>query len=343
MWLIDPATGRFYSAAAQDLPPFLRQPVRMTGHRCWCIDAFRSGQLTAGNIDVIECSRLRAALAGDRGETEGLRWHASIPLVFGERQLGIMNVASRTWRKLTRRELDLLSTIASQVGVAIERARLAATSVGAARTEERARLARDLHDTLTQGLTAIALHVEAALSALPPDAASAAARSQLARALSVTRANLDEARRSLRDLRGSPLEGRPLAEALAALGRQVASDSGIRVHVSATGHTQLTPELEETLFRIASEAVTNARRHAGARDIEIGLSATARRVRLVVSDNGKGIPARRRTSGAGGFGIEGMRERARLAGGRVVIRARRGGGTDAIADVPLPRRPGRRS
>jgi two-component system, NarL family, sensor kinase len=132
VWLIDPQTGRFFSATSQDLPPFLSDPVRMTGRRCWCIDAFRSGELTAGNIDIIECSRLRAAL-GERRTTRNLRYHASIPLYFGGRPLGIMNVATAAWRKLTRRELDLLATIASQVGVAIERARLAEASVGLAR------------------------------------------------------------------------------------------------------------------------------------------------------------------------------------------------------------------
>jgi two-component system NarL family sensor kinase len=310
----------------------------MTGHSCWCIDAFRSGHLKAGNIDVIECSRLRAALASDRGATQGLRWHASIPLVFGDRQLGIMNVASETWRKLTPRELGLLTTIASQVGVAIERARLAETSVGAARSEERARLARDLHDTLTQGLTAIALHVEAAMAALPPGRPDVdPARGQLTRALTVTRANLDEARRSLRELRGSPLAGRPLPEVLAALGRQVAADSGIRVHVDASSRVPLAPdlppEIEEALFRIAGEAVTNAQRHAGARDIEVALTATATRLRLIVSDNGHGFPVKRRGDG---FGLEGMRERARVAGGRVVIRSRPGKGTEVLAELPLP-------
>jgi len=119
IWLADPGSGRFYSAVAQQLPPFLREPVRMTGKSCWCLRAFEDGELTAGNIDVMECSRLRAAVAErDRARTRGLRYHASIPLYFGDRPLGIMNVAAPAWRRLTRRELDLLSTIASQVGVA---------------------------------------------------------------------------------------------------------------------------------------------------------------------------------------------------------------------------------
>ena len=327
IWLIDPQTGRFYSATAQDLPPFLADPVRMTGKTCWCIDAFRSGELTAENIDVIECSRLRAALGADRPATRGLRYHASVPLYFGERQIGIMNVATPAWRKLTRRELDLLSTIASQVGVAIERARLAEESVRLARGEERTRIARDLHDTLTQGLTAIGLHVEAALTGVPDPAA----RAELEHALDVTRTSLEEARRALRELRGSPLNGRPLPEAIAGLGRELTAETGIRVHVRSNTRSPLPSAVEEQLFRIASEALTNVRRHAHARDVDVTLTRKGREIRLTIADDGTGFARRTRT---GGFGIEGMRERARLLGGRLVVRSRPGGGTQIIAVVP---------
>jgi two-component system, NarL family, sensor kinase len=304
----------------------------MTGRSCWCIDAFRSGELTAGNIDVIECSRLRAALGKGRTETRGLRYHASIPLYFGDRRLGIMNVATAAWRKLTRRELDLLSTIASQVGVAIERARLAEASVGLARVEERARLARDLHDTLTQGLTAIGLHVEAALAALRSNGETTeATRAELERALTVTRANLTEARRSLRDLRASPLEGRPLDEALTAVGRQLTAEAGVPVRVHSTISAPLDSNLEETLFRIVGEALANVRRHAAARQVEVTLGGTGRRVRLTVVDNGKGFDVRRRGRG---LGIDGMRERAALAGGTLTIRSRPGRGTTVTVTVP---------
>jgi two-component system NarL family sensor kinase len=335
VWLIDPHTGRFYSAAAQDLPPFLRDPVRMTGRSCWCIDAFRSGELTAENIDVIECSRLRAALGKSHTATRGLRYHASIPLYFGDRQLGIMNVATPAWRKLTRRELDLLSTIASQVGVAIERARLAESSVRLARVEERARLARDLHDTLTQGLTAIGLHIEAAMTRMENPSATAGspggqARHELERALAVTRTNLDEARRSLRELRGSPLNGRPLAEALAALGRELTTDTGVRVHVRSLVRSPLPPHLEEALFRIAGEALTNIRRHADARDVDVTLTRKGKQVRLTIADDGKGFDARKRSAG---FGLEGMRERARLSGGRLTVRSTPGRGATIVADL----------
>lgn len=327
VWLIDPHTGRFYSATAQNLPPFLGDPVRMTGRSCWCIDAFRSGQLTAGNIDVIECSRLRAAL-GERTATRGLRYHASIPLSFGGRPLGIMNVATAAWRKLTRRELDLLSTIASQVGAAIERARLAEANVGAARLEERARLARDLHDTLTQGLTAIGLHVEAAMSHMRERPADGAEK-ELERVLEITRSNLDEARRSLRDLRSSPLEGKPLAEALGALGRQLTADTGVRVTLQIRSNVPIPPEVETAFFRIASEALTNVRRHAHARDVTITLAASRRTATLTIADDGQGFKVNQRQGqeAQDTYGIQGMRERARLLGGRLTIRSSKERGT----------------
>ena len=231
IWLTDPASGRFYSAAARDLPPFLREPVRMTGKSCWCIKAFNDGELTAGNIDVMECSRLRAAVAErDRARTRGLRYHASIPLYFGDRPLGIMNVAAPAWRRLTRRELDLLSTIASQVGVAVERARLAGETVHVARVEERTRLAREIHDTLAQSLTAIGLQIEAAIDGL---AGGSPSRPPLQRALELSRSALDDARGSIRQLRsaGAP----PLSEALSAMAHAFAAETGIRVHVRSAG------------------------------------------------------------------------------------------------------------
>jgi two-component system NarL family sensor kinase len=333
IWLLDPRTGRFYSAVAQRLPPFLREPVRMTGRTCWCLSAFRGGDLAAGNIDVMECSRLRAAVgAGDRARTHGLRYHASIPLYFGDRPLGIMNVAAPAWRKLTRRELDLLSTIASQVGVAIERARLASESVHAARTEERTRLARQIHDTLAQRLTAIGLHLEAAIDATPP---RAPARAGLQRALELSRSGLDEARGSMRELRTSA--GRPLADALDSLAHAFTAESGIRVHVRSSGHPAVAAADEDELFRIAGEALTNVGKHARATDVELSLTADRRGLRLEIADNGRGFTPRSRTSPTSrtsGFGIIGMRERAQALGGRLRIASRPSRGTRVIVSLP---------
>ena len=331
VWLLDPEAGRFYNAAAQNLPPYLQEPVRMTGRSCWCIDEFREGNLTPKNIDVMECSRLRPAVKLKATDlTRGLAYHASIPLYFQDKPLGIMNVTGPAWRELTAEELRLLSTIAYQVGIAIERARLAEDSARLARAEERTRIAREIHDTLAQALTAIALQLEGALRTM--DASPPRARARVERALAVTRESLDEARRSVLNLRAAPLAGKPLPEALAALGRALTAETGIRVHVDAPA-APLPPRVEAELFRIAQEALANVRRHASATEVEITLTTAPRRVRLAIRDNGSGfMPA---AVPGGRLGLVGMRERAQVLGGGLRVQSAPGRGTTITADAPL--------
>jgi two-component system NarL family sensor kinase len=331
VWLRDPASDRFYSAAVQRLPPYLHEPVRMTGRSCWCLELFRSGQLTARNIDVVECSRLAPAVSARQTElTHGLRCHASVPVYVGDRPLGVMNLAMRGWRRLTRQELDLLTTIAAQVGVAIERARLGEQSVERARADERARIARDVHDTLAQGFTAVALQIESGLSYLD---SNHQARPSLARALDVAHQSLEEARRSIKSLRASPLESRPLAEALGALSREFTADTGIRVRMELSDVGPLPADVEAELFRIAGEALTNIRKHAGAREAVLHLDTARGGVRLMVADAGVGF--RSRGARRRGFGLTGIQDRARLVGGRAAIRSAPGQGTTVTVTVPV--------
>jgi two-component system NarL family sensor kinase len=328
IWLVDPQTGQFYSSVARRLPPFLLEPVRMTGRPCWCLTGFRAGELTAGNIDVMECSRLREAVAADdRARTHGLRYHASIPLYFAGRPLGIMNIAAPAWRKLTRRELDLLATIASQVGVAIERARLAGDTVQVARMEERARLARELHDTLVQRLTAIGLHLDAALASLPD---RSRARADLDRALTLARGGMAEARGSMRQLRSAA--DRSLADTLDTMARAFTAATGVRVHVSQSGAVDLPAADQDELRRIVGEALANVRTHAHATDVTVSYAATPRRLRLEIVDNGRGFAGRPR---AGGFGVQGMRERAHAIGGVLRVISAPGRGTQVRLTIPL--------
>ncbi|MGZ7031350.1 MAG: histidine kinase, partial [Thermoanaerobaculia bacterium] len=196
VWLVDRDSGHMYNAAARNLPPYLQEPVRMTGGWCWCINEFREGSLTPRNIDVMECTRLRPAVRARQTDlTHGLAHHATIPLSFQGKPLGIMNLTAPKMRRLTREELRLLGTIGLQVGVAIERARLAEESAIHARADERTRLVREIHDTLAQGLTALALQIETALRNVGSDPERV--RERLEKALATTRTNLDEARRSV--------------------------------------------------------------------------------------------------------------------------------------------------
>src|SRR5687767_6763728 len=235
VWLVDPETGHVYSAAARNLPPYLQEPIRMTGSSCWCIEQFREGSLQSRNVDVMGCSRLRPAVRENREDlTRAIAHHATVPLYFQDKPLGILNITAPSMRRLSARELRLLTTIGFQLGVAIERARLAEEQATHARADERTRLAREIHDTIAQSLTAIALDIESG---------------RIDTALRVTRATLDEARRSVMNLR---LAEKPLAQALALLVREFTSQSGIRVTLE-TSPCDLLVSVEAELYRIAQQ------------------------------------------------------------------------------------------
>jgi two-component system NarL family sensor kinase len=331
VWLVDPETGHIYAAAARNLPPYLQEPVRMSGVSCWCIEEFREGSLSPRNVDVIKCSRLLPAVQAQQTElTRGLAHHASVPLSFQGKQLGIMNITAPAMRKLTAAELRLLGTIGLQVGIAIERARLAEESAMLARADERTRLAREIHDTLAQGLAALALQIETALRHVGRDPDRV--RERLEKALATARASLEEARRSVTSLRAVATSGKPLAQALAALAREFTSDSGIRVGFETVGPCALEAAIESEFFRIAQQGLNNVRQHAKARTAMVRLVCSNKKASLTIEDDGVGFDPRRIP--AERHGIVGIRERARLAGGSVRISSKPGQGTRIVVTVP---------
>lgn len=331
VFLLDEATGEPYLAAAQNLPSGLADnPVRMTG-TCYCLDTFRDGDLNgAANINVVTCSRLKW-LAG-RG-TEGLRFHASIPLYAHGRKLGVMNLASPEWRRLSPDDLRLLHTIGDMLSVAIDRAKLYARSIEMGAVDERNRLAREIHDTIAQGLAGIALRLDTA-DALLGAGDSKGARAVVAEALKLTRANLEEARRSVLDLRAAPLEERTLEEAIRLLVEKVAPSGRPSVIFEAVGAARRLPaRIEVGLYRIAQEALANALRHAHAKRVTLRLLVEPERVRLAIADDGRGFEAGEERPGR--FGLVGMGERVRLLGGRLAIETAPGRGARIEAEVPL--------
>ena len=333
IWLVDPETERFYLAAAYELPPYLRAPVQMTGDPCWCMESFTDGDFDSKNVDIIACSRLRrGAEEGGAAMTLGLQSHASVVLRFGERRLGIMNVSPQSPRRLSESDLRLLSVTGAQLALAVERGRLAEEDASAARSAERTRLAREIHDTLAQDLTAIALQLESALRDVPRESPAA---QRIATALDVARASMAQARASVLTLRADPLAGRALATALAALARRLTSETGMRVTLHEQGATALPYEVEGELFRIASEALANARLHANASRIEIELSGDEANVALRIRDDGDGFDAAVRDDDR--YGLRGMEERARLAGGTLRVESGPSRGTVIEAVVPRAR------
>ena len=337
IWLFNEESGDSYLAAAQNLPPALADnPRRMEG-TCYCLDTFRQGDLDgAANVNVVTCSRLKNLIDG----TDGLRYHASVPLVAHGRQLGVLNVASPSWREISPDELRLLYTVGDLLSIAIERARLFARSVELGAVQERNRLAREIHDTLAQGLTAITLQLEAAdlllEDATVPDRRQRG-RAAIQRALELARANLDEARRSVLDLRAVPLEGRPLAEALALMAGECQMRSGIEVGFEAVGGgIPLPTRIEVGLYRVAQEALTNIVSHARAEHIFLQIEVSLDQARLTIEDDGVGFDPEHIPEGH--FGLVGMSERARLLGGHLEVQSNLGAGTRLQITIPMEQR-----
>ena len=202
---------------------------------------------------------------------------------------------------------------------------------------ERARLSRDLHDTLAQGFTSIVMHLEAADAVIATDSP---ARRPVADARQIARDSLGEVRRLVWALRPPQLRDADLAAALARMvntwGAEHRVTAGFRVDgVGAV----LSPAIEVTLLRVAQEALSNVARHAGATTVDVVLTMFDDAVHLDIRDDGCGFaPDDQPAVGgfaAGGFGLPGMRERAAGLGGSVEIESSAGAGTTIAVTLPL--------
>ncbi len=201
--------------------------------------------------------------------------------------------------------------------------------------DERQRMAREIHDTIAQGLTGIITQLEAADQARerPTDRDRHLANAEL-----LARESLTEARRSVEASMPAALESRSLPEALQAVARDWSDRNGIPIDVTVTGEAiALNPDIEVALLRTAQEALANVARHAGATRAGLTLSYMGDVVALDVRDDGVGfsVPEPGGIAGAGGgFGLTGMRQRVARVAGSLAVESEPGGGTAVSARVP---------
>jgi len=190
--------------------------------------------------------------------------------------------------------------------------------------DERARMAREIHDTIAQGLIGIVTQIEAAEESSEP-------RRHLDAATRLARESLAEARRSVQALRPQPLEEARLPEALATVAEGWSALNGVEVTVSTTGDARPLPvDVEATLLRTAQEALANVAKHASASRVGLTLSYMEDQVTLDVRDDGVGGAAAR----PGGFGLTSMSERIAGLHGALAIESEPGAGTAVSASVP---------
>lgn len=331
IWLMDEC-GDPYLAVAQNLPPALaNNPARMNGSTyCFCLDSFQTGDLEgAANVNLITCTRLQGVVEG----TEGLQNHASVPLYAYGEKLGMLNVVSRDWRELSENELQLLYAIGDLLSMAIERGRLFRRSADIGAAEERNRIARELHDTVAQGLTAIALHLETADALLEAGVVGEKVRTKVQQALKLTQSNLEDTRRSVQNLRAGGLEGRPFTQALESLAVDYAARWELTLHKEIALFAPLPPTVENGLFRVAQELLSNVVRHARAKTLWVTFTSNHRHATLRIEDDGQGFdPANPRE---GRYGLLGLQERVRLLHGQLSLQSQPRDGTRAEVVIPL--------
>jgi PAS domain S-box-containing protein len=255
-----------------------------------------------------------------------------VPLLSRGAIVGLLIVGSdQPEQTFTPHEVALAETVAGDVAAAIENARLAEQARAAAVNRERGRLARELHDSVTQSLYGITLQADATRLALAAGKVEVVEQ-RLKRLNEHAREAMTEMRLLIHELRPSLLEEEGLAAALGARLEAVEIRSGLQAELEVEGERRLPDEIESELYRVALEALNNALKHARATAIEVRLSFNEQSVRMRIVDNGSGFDVDR-AARYGGYGLEMMRERVQQIGGQFSIQTAPGEGTALCVEV----------
>ena len=257
--------------------------------------------------------------------------YIGVPIVASEQIYGVLSVLAEEPARFTAQdELDLLLSVGEQIGVVVENARLHQQAEQLMIIEERNRLARELHDSVTQSLYSLTLFAEAGRRMLEREDWEQAAV-YLSQVAETSRQSLKEMRLLVHRLRPTVLAEEGLVRAIQHRLSAVEGRAGIMHRFSVEGNIDPDPALEEALYYIAQEALNNALKHAMASEVIVELRADeAGAIHLRVADNGRGFDTDA-VSASGGLGLTSMRERADLVGGTVAYHSTQGEGTTVCA------------
>ncbi|HSR29708.1 MAG TPA: PAS domain S-box protein [Anaerolineae bacterium] len=256
----------------------------------------------------------------------------SVPLIVQGRDYGAITVYYSAPREFSEEDLGLTMSVADQAALAIENARLREQAGQAAAMEERGRLARELHDSVTQSLYSVTMYTEAAARLMTSGQAAEAAE-YLRDARDTAQEALREMRLMIYQLRPPVLEIGGLAVALQVRLDAVERRGGIHAELIVEGEDRLQPGIQAELHQIAQEALNNALKHAHAREVQVRLHFGDAATCLEVQDDGVGFELAAAQAG-GGMGLPGIAERAQEIGARLEIETAPGQGTQVLVEVP---------
>jgi signal transduction histidine kinase len=261
-----------------------------------------------------------------------MRSFLGVPIVSRNGVIGAFYLTEKQGaREFDETDQEMIEMLAAHAAIAIENARLYEQSRELSIAEERNRLARELHDSVTQKLFGLVLSAEAAATLIERDPGEA--RAEVVRLRALAQDALDELRSLVFELRPGSVENEGLATALRkhvdVLRRVYRREIGLELSGNSSG----TPEVEREVLRIAQEALQNALRHAQAKTIEVRLTSDEGRVRLAISDDGVGFEPAAPALRSRRLGLTSMEERAEAIGGTLSIESRPGAGTTIELEV----------
>jgi PAS domain S-box-containing protein len=256
----------------------------------------------------------------------------SVPLVIRNRALGAMTCCYPIGVEPDEQEIALLMFMADQAAVAVQTAQLFAELQGKAALEERQRLARELHDSVSQALFGIGLGARTARTLLDRDPAKAA--EPLDFVITLAEAGLTEMRALIFELRPDALETEGLVRLLEQQSAALRSRHGLAVATAFGPEPEASMPIKEMLYRIAQEALHNTTKHARAQNVTLSLRQDAEGIVLEVTDDGVGFDPSALFPGH--LGLRSMRERANRHGGAIEIWSAPGGGTRTRVFTPTP-------
>ncbi|HEX6304782.1 MAG TPA: cache domain-containing protein [Anaerolineales bacterium] len=276
--------------------------------------------------NITEASRpLRVVPAGEN------QAYVGVPVETRGQMLGVLSLVGEPGRRFRHEEVALLASIADEIALAVDNARLYAHAEQLAVMEERSRLARELHDSVTQLLYSLTLFAEAGQRM---NKAGDHERTEqfLARVNETARQAHKEMRLLIYELRPPTVEKEGLVGALQHRLDAVEKRSGLETQLQVEGEIELPALLEDGLFRVAVEALNNALKHAAATQVSVQIQACIHSVKLQVVDNGNGFDVDG-VNNAGGSGLPNMRERVEKMGGSFEITSEPGAGTQVVVEI----------
>jgi signal transduction histidine kinase len=302
--------------------------------------SFTPGQGLAGRValtgepEIVEDTQLNGRVTPFIIESEGLRALMQVPIRVAGKVYGVFSADYLQPHHFPEEEKRLLTAFAQRAGLAIEMARLHEREEQIAVMQERNRLARDLHDSVTQSMYGVALYTEVAAQLFKSGEVEKAGES-LQELKGMALDALAEMRLLIYELRPSAFEQEGLAAALRARLDAVEGRLGLKTNLVLEGEISLPLKVEEGLYRIAQEALHNVLKHAHAKVVTVTLARDKHRVRLEVADDGVGFDPVQACA-AGCMGLRGMKERAQELGAEFEIQSQVGGGSKIIVRKPIP-------